>query len=94
MRPRLCCAGSGRTGRGFRGVVAIDKSERFLGALDAKCRERSTDNITACPADFDAGEFPEVIADCAWCRWVFAFVKNPRALLARIAGLACRATVP
>jgi SAM-dependent methyltransferase len=66
-------------------IVAIDKSERFLGALVAACCERGIGNITAHPADLDAGEFPDVIADCAWCRWVFAFVKNPRALLARIA---------
>jgi SAM-dependent methyltransferase len=66
-------------------VLAIDKSERFLRALDAKCRERRIENITACPADLDAGEFPDVIADRAWCRWVLAFVKDPRVVLARIA---------
>ncbi len=66
-------------------VVAIDKSDRFLRALGAACCERCIGNITAHSADLDAGEFPDVIADHAWCRWVFAFVKNPRALLARIA---------
>ncbi len=66
-------------------VVAIDKSERFLRVLEAGCRERHMDNITTYAADLDAGEFPDVIADRAWCRWVFAFVKNPRAILARIA---------
>ena len=66
-------------------VVAIDKSERFLRALKTTCRERRIDNITTHPADLDAGEFPEVIADRAWCRWVFSFVKNPRAVLARMA---------
>jgi SAM-dependent methyltransferase len=66
-------------------VVAIDKSERFLRVLEASCRERHMDNITTYAADLDAGEFPDVIADRAWCRWVFAFVKNPRAILARIA---------
>ncbi len=70
----------GRSGR----VIAIDKSERFLRALDTACHENCIDNTTAHLADFDADEFPDVIADCAWCRWVFAFVKDPRALLARI----------
>ena len=65
-------------------VVAIDKSERFLRALDVVCRERRIDNITTYPADLDAGEFPDVFAHRAWCRWVFAFVKNPRAVLERI----------
>jgi ubiquinone/menaquinone biosynthesis C-methylase UbiE len=66
-------------------VVAIDKSERFLRALETACRDRRIDNVTTHLADLDAGEFPNLVADCAWCRWVFAFVKNPRALLARIA---------
>jgi len=66
-------------------VLAIDKSERFLHALDATCRARRIDNITTFRVDLDADEFPDVVADHAWCRWVFAFVKNPRALLARIA---------
>jgi ubiquinone/menaquinone biosynthesis C-methylase UbiE len=66
-------------------VVAIDKSERFLRALDATCHERGIDNITAHSADLDAGEFPDGIADRAWCRWVLAFVKDPRAVLARMA---------
>jgi SAM-dependent methyltransferase len=67
-------------------VVAIDKSGRFLRALHAMCRERGVDNITAYSADLDAGEFPNGIADRAWCRWVLAFVKDPRAILARMAG--------
>ena len=66
-------------------VVAIDKSERFLRVLDSTCRERGIENITVHSADLDAGEFPDGIADRAWCRWALAFVKDPRAVLARIA---------
>ena len=65
-------------------VVAIDKSERFLRALDASCRERGIDTINAHAADLDAGEFPDLVADRVWCRWVLAFVKDPRAVLTRI----------
>jgi SAM-dependent methyltransferase len=65
-------------------VVAVDKSERFLHALDAASRERGVNNITTHLADLDAGEFPDVIADRAWGRWVFAFVKNPRNVLERV----------
>jgi len=68
-------------------VVAIDKSERFLRVLDARCRERHIDNVSAHLADLDASEFPDVVADRAWCRWVLAFVKNPRAILARMAAV-------
>lgn len=66
-------------------VVAIDKSERFLAALDAACHERGIANIQTHAADLDAGEFPDIKADRAWGRWVFAFVREPRAVLARVA---------
>jgi SAM-dependent methyltransferase len=68
-------------------VVGIDKSERFLRVLEASCRQSHIENIESHLTDIDAGEFPEVIADRAWCRWVFAFVRDPRALLARIAAV-------
>jgi ubiquinone/menaquinone biosynthesis C-methylase UbiE len=66
-------------------VVAADKSDRFLAALQAASRERSLLNIRTQRADLDAGEFPDVTVDRAWCRWIFAFVKDPRAVLARLA---------
>lgn len=62
-------------------VVAIDKSDRFLAALEAKRRQ----NVTTCLVDLDSGEFPDVRADGAWCRWVLSFTRDPRAVLARIA---------
>ena len=66
-------------------VVAVDKSGRFLAARESRFRERGVANIQTCPCDLDTGEFPEVRADAAWCRWILAFVKNPRDVLARIA---------
>jgi SAM-dependent methyltransferase len=66
-------------------VVAIDKSERFLRELDTACQERRIENVTSYRTDLDAGEFPDGIVDRVWCRWVFSFVKDPRAVLARIA---------
>ncbi len=68
-------------------VVAVDKSERFLNILQTMACQRGLDNITTHRVDLDAGEFPEVTADHAWCRWVLAFMKNPRDVLARAAAL-------
>jgi SAM-dependent methyltransferase len=65
-------------------VVAIDKSEKFLNVLDLLRHEYGLNNITSHQADLDAGEFPAVSADRAWCRWVFAFLKQPRETLARL----------
>jgi len=66
-------------------VVAIDKSERFLDAVDAMRRERGLDNITTYKADLDRGEFPSVMADRAWCRWVLSFTSKPGDVLERVA---------
>ena len=66
-------------------VVAIDRSRRFLDALDAAKRARNLANITTFELDLDEGELPAREADGTWSRWVFAFVKNPRALLNRVA---------
>jgi SAM-dependent methyltransferase len=74
---------AGLVGAGGR-VVAIDKSERFLAALEGVRRERALDQVTACRADLEGGELPVVSADGAWCRWVLSFIRNPRDVLARL----------
>ena len=71
---------------GIRGrVLAIDKSQRFLSALETMSSERGLNNIETFKADFDAADFPRVTADRAWCRWVLCFMQKPRDLLARLA---------
>jgi len=65
-------------------VIAIDKSERFLGALEAERRRRNLDQIKIVRSDLDNGDFPDVAADAAWGRWVFAFLTQPRQVLARV----------
>jgi SAM-dependent methyltransferase len=67
-------------------VLAIDRSRRFLDALEASCRARGLDNIVTAELDLDEDALPAAAADGAWGRWVFAFVKRPRDLLARLAG--------
>jgi SAM-dependent methyltransferase len=64
-------------------VIAIDQSQRYLDALKAAARK----NISTYKLDLDADELPRVTADGAWVRWVFGFLKHPRALLERIAGI-------
>jgi SAM-dependent methyltransferase len=66
-------------------IVAVDQSRRFLDALEATCRHRGLANITPLELDLNAADLPAVGADGAWARWVFAFVKRPRDLLARVA---------
>jgi SAM-dependent methyltransferase len=71
----------GPTGR----VVALDKSKRFLDVLEAMRRQRQFENLTTYELDLDSAELPTLAADGAWCRWVFAFVQQPRKLLVRLA---------
>jgi SAM-dependent methyltransferase len=72
---------AGPTGR----VVALERSRRFLDALEEARRRRGLDNIEGREIDLDEGALPDLGADGAWCRWIFAFVRQPRSLLSRLA---------
>ena len=65
-------------------VIAVDRSRRFLDALEAAGRARGLAQIATTEMDLDEAALPAGEADGAWCRWVAAFVKRPRDLVARI----------
>jgi SAM-dependent methyltransferase len=65
-------------------VFALDRSRRFLNALEKGQRQRQITNITTLELDLEQEKIPQIEADGAWARWVFAFVKNPRDLLERV----------
>jgi len=65
-------------------LLAFDKSARFLDALRSASVRQGLTNITAKQLDLDADPLPAKGADGAWVRWVFAFMANPRDLVARI----------
>jgi len=67
-------------------VFAFDRSRRFLNALEMVRKQRGLEHIETRELDLDEAELPHVEADGAWARWVFAFVKQPRELLARVGG--------
>jgi len=67
-------------------VIAIDRSRRFLDTLEATRRRRGIDNVTMLERDLDEADLPDAGVDGIWARWVFAFVKHPRDLLARVRG--------
>jgi SAM-dependent methyltransferase len=66
-------------------IIAIDKSEKFINELDRMRRSRGLKNIVSHLVDLDAGNLPGSTADAAWCRWVFAFLRQPREVLSRLA---------
>lgn len=67
-------------------VIAIDRSRRFLDVLQASAAARGLTNIQPHELDLDEGALPFEHANGAWSRWVYAFVKRPREVLARVAG--------
>lgn len=64
-------------------VLAVDRSRRFLEALESAARARGHAQLETHERDLDHGELPGP-AHGAWCRWVLAFVTRPRDLIARI----------
>lgn len=67
-------------------ILSVDRSRRFLDTLENASRGYGLSNIKTVEADLETGELPDVRADGAWCRWVFAFLKKPRGLLEKIHG--------
>lgn len=71
----------GETGK----VISIDRSQRFLNALKGESERKGLSNIETHEVDFNTDEIPEMSLDGAWARWVFAFLRDPRKLLADVA---------
>lgn len=71
----------GRSGR----VIGVDRSRRFLDALEGAATARGLTQVEVVEADLDRDALPGDALDGAWIRWVFSFVSRPQALLARIA---------
>jgi SAM-dependent methyltransferase len=66
-------------------VLAIDRSKRFLDVVATIRDEQRLPQIESLERDLNDPEIPAVGADGAWCRWIFAFVRDPRALLRSVA---------
>lgn len=69
-------------------VFAIDQSRRFIDTLEATIRTRGLSQITPVELDLESGALPNIAADAladgAWVRWVFAFLKQPHGLVSRL----------
>ena len=66
-------------------VIGMDRSQRFLTVARERARLRNLSWLRFHEQDLDEEKLPVRDASAAWCRWVFAFVRQPRALLDRIA---------
>jgi len=67
-------------------VFAVERSARFLEALERERRRRELTNIRSREMDLGGDRLEESGLDATWCRWVACFVPSPEALVAQISG--------
>ena len=65
-------------------VLAVERSRRFLNALERRAASLGLSNIEALERDVLDSPFGDAVADFAWCRWLLCFLSEPRRALANI----------
>jgi len=66
-------------------VIAMERSERFLGHLKKEATRRGLTQIQLIEGDLSCDVWPQGLADFIWCRWVLAFVNDPADIVAKMA---------
>jgi SAM-dependent methyltransferase len=66
-------------------VIAVERSAKFVRALDAACRHHGFRHVRVCELDLITDSLPAHGMDAAWCRWVACFVSSPVTLVSKIA---------
>lgn len=65
-------------------VIALERSERFIGVLSRAAAARGLDNIETHNIDLVTDAIPVSQADAIWIRWVFAFLSDPIEVLRKL----------
>src|SRR6266498_494398 len=65
-------------------VIALERSQNFVRAMEAACRARSVNNVKIHEIDLMTDDLPAVDYDFAWCRWVVSFVSDPALLIRKL----------
>ena len=68
-------------------VVAIERSSKFVRALEETCRSRALTNVKIHELDLMTDDLPRRDYDFSWCRWVVSFVNDPALFLKKLAGV-------
>jgi SAM-dependent methyltransferase len=74
-------------------VVAIERSENFIRAMNEACHVRSLTNVKIHELDLMADELPRGDYDFSWCRWVVSFVNDPALLIKKLGGVMQKSSV-
>lgn len=62
-------------------VIALERSHRFLAALNANAEAHGLANVEAVDTDLLDYAWPDAVADRIWCRWVLTFLTDPAAVV-------------
>ena len=65
-------------------VVALERSQNFIRALETTCRARSLANVKIHELDLMKDDLPKGDYDFAWCRWVVSFVNDQSLLIEKL----------
>ncbi|MFL6501011.1 MAG: class I SAM-dependent methyltransferase [Candidatus Udaeobacter sp.] len=65
-------------------VIALERSQNFISALETICRARSLTNLKIHELDLMTGDLPKGDYDFAWCRWVVSFVHDQSLLIEKL----------
>ena len=74
-------------------VVALERSQNFIHAMEETCRARSLSNVKIHELDLMTGDVPKANYDFSWCRWVMSFVTDPALLIRKLSGVMRRGSV-
>ena len=74
-------------------VVALERSENFIRAMEEACRTRSLANVKVHQLDLVTDELPAGNYDFSWCRWVMSFVNDPAVLIRKLRDVMRRGSV-
>src|ERR1044072_5518675 len=66
-------------------VVALERSQNFIRAMEQTSRARSLENVKIHQLDLMTGELPRGNYDFSWCRWVMSFMSDPALLIKKLA---------
>ncbi len=66
-------------------VVALERSTKFVRAMEEAVRVRSLTNVRIHELDLMTSDLPKGDYDFSWCRWVVSFVSDPALLIKKLA---------
>src|SRR5215813_6714843 len=74
-------------------VVALERSQNFIHAIESTCLARSVTNVKIHELDLMQDDLPKGDYDFLWCRWVVSFVDDPPLLIKKFGNVMPKGSV-